>query len=193
MISAVWRATDHRRMKWQNGGGTTREVATSPPSSGLADFDWRISLAEVRAGGSFSTFPGVDRILVLIEGPAMRLTVDGTRHEVRLHRPFHFDGAATTTCELPAGPTRDLNVMTRRGRCRAAVDLLHLAGADPVDVTVRDLLVLLPLNGAVTASESLSSSVHLDRLDAACWRGPGGKVRLRGVSTVAVAHLAAET
>jgi environmental stress-induced protein Ves len=179
-------------MEWHNSGGITREVVISPPSAGLTDFDLRISLAEIRADGSFSTFPGADRVLVLIEGPRMLLTVDGKPWEVRLHRPFHFDGAATTTCELSAGPSRCLNVMTRRGRYWAGVEVLHLPGADSIDVTVRDLLVLLPLNGAVTASERHTSSVRLDPLDAGCWLGPGGKVRLRGVGTVAVTHLTAE-
>ena len=78
----LWRRDDHRQMPWKNGGGLTREVASSPPGSALTDFDWRISFAEVAAGGPFSTFPGVDLVIILVDGPAMALTVDGVRHEL---------------------------------------------------------------------------------------------------------------
>jgi hypothetical protein len=55
------RAADHRTMPWKNGGGETTEIAVSPPHAGLADFDWRISMAKVASDGSFSIFPEIDR------------------------------------------------------------------------------------------------------------------------------------
>jgi hypothetical protein len=142
----VWRAADHRRMRWQNGGGSTREVAGEPAGAALDAFDWRISVADVGEGGPFSRFEGVDRVLVLVDGPGMTLTVDGTRHELRRYEPFRFDGGAATTCELPGGPTRDVNVMTRRGRCTAVTEVLH-PGAEGTVVSGGHPLVLLALAG----------------------------------------------
>ena len=56
----ILRAADRVPAAWKNGGGVTREVASWPEQAGLDGFDWRISLAEVAAGGPFSVFPGVD-------------------------------------------------------------------------------------------------------------------------------------
>jgi uncharacterized protein len=114
------RSEDHRRMPWRNGAGVTHEVASSPAEAGLDAFDWRISMADVPGGGPFSRFAGIDRTLILIEGEWMALTVDGRRHRFGLHEPFSFDGGSETVCEVP-GPSRDLNVMTRRGRAAATV------------------------------------------------------------------------
>ena len=53
----VLTATEHyRKMPWKNGLGSTLEVARSH-GEGLDDFDWRISIADVKNEGSFSYFP----------------------------------------------------------------------------------------------------------------------------------------
>lgn len=57
-----------------------------------ASFDWRVSVAAVDAEGSFSTFPGIDRLITLVEGKGMVLTVDGTPHPVGPLSPFVFSG-----------------------------------------------------------------------------------------------------
>src|ERR1700753_2581801 len=104
----VLRSGRHRRMPWRNGGGVTYEVAASPADRGLTDFDWRISIAEVQAGGPFSAFAGIDRTIILIDGEWMALTVDGRRHRFGLRDPFRFDGDGETLCEGP-GARRDSN------------------------------------------------------------------------------------
>ena len=132
---AVWRAAERASSEWKNGGGTTAQVAGAPGGASLDDFDWRISIADVRDGGPFSTFDGVQRVIVLLDGPAMDLDVDGTAHRLLPHQPFAFAGESDTVCTLPAGPTRDLNVMTRRSRFRATVTIRTLAATDePVHV-----------------------------------------------------------
>lgn len=188
----VWRAADHRETPWRNGGGTTWEVMTRPPSAGLDDFDWRISVAEVATGGPFSTFAGVDRAIVLVDGPRMRLTVDGVDHELQRYRPFVFDGAATTDCEVPAGPTRDLNVMVRRGRCRATTEVVHLAGTRPVALTGGDPVVLVTLAGALMVETPDGSCTHLAKLDALSWVGQESSMALSGSGTAAVVRVTPE-
>jgi environmental stress-induced protein Ves len=136
----VLRRDDHLRMPWRNGGGVTAQVACSPDGEGSAQFDWRVSFAEVEHSGEFSTFPGVDRVIVLVEGPAMTLIVDGVRHVLQRHQPFAFDGESDTGCEVRA-PTLDLNVMTRRGRVDADVEVLELDQAPLPTRSADDLLV----------------------------------------------------
>src|SRR5258707_14720415 len=60
--------SDYRRMPWKNGGGHTHEIAAHPEGAGMAAFAWRVSIAEIAQDGPFSSFPGVDRTLVLLAG-----------------------------------------------------------------------------------------------------------------------------
>ncbi|WP_344323995.1 HutD family protein, partial [Kitasatospora putterlickiae] len=48
------RAAERPATAWRNGGGVTREVAGHPVGSGLDDFRWRVSLADVASAGPFS-------------------------------------------------------------------------------------------------------------------------------------------
>ena len=112
-------------MPWRNGRGVTTEIARGPEGDGA--FDWRISAAPVVESGPFSAFPGIDRILVVIEGEGLSLAHAGSSLPVDLRplRPYAFSGDAPTTCTLGAGPIRDLGVMVRRGRYQARVLVLR--------------------------------------------------------------------
>jgi environmental stress-induced protein Ves len=116
-------AEEYRRERWKNGLGWTREVFRSPP--GPAEWDWRVSIAEVDKGGPFSVFPGVDRELVLLSGEGMRLDFeDGESVELRPPHGRHgFAGERMLGAELFNGPTQDFNLMWRRERVQAT--LLH--------------------------------------------------------------------
>ena len=134
----VLRAADRVASPWKNGGGITREVAAWPPGAGFDDFRWRVSMAEVRADGPFSVFPGVDRILAVLEG-RLALDIEG-RGAVELSAtsaPAVFPGDAPTGGRLLEGPVTDLNVMSRRGAMRA--DLTRL--------DIRPRLTLAPCAG----------------------------------------------
>lgn len=106
---------DYRRMPWKNGGGETLEIASLPEQSDIGSFVWRVSVAEVTRDGPFSSFPGVDRTLVLLAGNGMRL--DGAGDPLDLHVPYEpvtFAGEVPLRCTLTDGPTRDFNFMVRR-------------------------------------------------------------------------------
>ncbi|MDR5856762.1 HutD family protein [Caballeronia sp. LZ062] len=108
---------------WKNGGGITREIAAGPPGASLDAFAWRLSIADVSSDGAFSVFPGVDRVLVLLDGVGMRLAEAGGR-EHRLDQPLamaRFAGETPISASLINGPTRDFNVMVRRDRARTSV------------------------------------------------------------------------
>lgn len=66
---------------WRNGGGRTVEIASGPAGSNGA-WSWRISVASIDAAGPFSAFPGLGRILTLVEGDRMDLAIDGETHRV---------------------------------------------------------------------------------------------------------------
>lgn len=118
---------------WKNGGGTTTEIAAFPEGAGFDDFLWRISSAEVATDGPFSPFPGVNRTLVVFEGDGIALDIGGRIHRVDGRtRLVSFPGDEPAHGRLLAGPVRDLNVMTRRGRYAHRVRLL--GGGQPVTI-----------------------------------------------------------
>jgi environmental stress-induced protein Ves len=127
---------------WKNGGGLTREVAAFPPGAALDAFVWRVSIAEVAAPGAFSTFAGVDRVLVLLAGAGMMLEEAGGR-SVSLKAPLdiaRFAGEAAIEAQLVAGATRDFNLMVRRG---AAMGEVSVVGGDASSTRTLDADVVL--------------------------------------------------
>lgn len=160
MTVCVLRRADHQRMRWRNGGGVTAQVARSPDVEGSADFDWRVSFAEIEHSGDFSTFPGVDRVIVLVEGPTLTLMVDGVRHDLERHQPFAFDGESVTGCDVQA-PTLDLNVMTRRGRVRAEVEVVVLDQAPLLTRSAEESLVAVLAGEAEVAHDGHVSSLRI--------------------------------
>ncbi len=138
------RASDHKRMPWKNGGGETVEIAVSPEGVGLADFDWRVSMATVATDGPFSVFPGIDRTLSILDGEGMTLFIEGRAPErlTQASEPLHFAADAPTSATLIDGTITDLNVMTRRGRFTHSVRRFAIDGNDNVSFENEATLVL---------------------------------------------------
>ncbi len=148
---------DYRRMPWKNGGGTTTEIALAPlPASlsapllgGAGRFLWRVSIADVAQAGPFSAFSGYERLIAVVEGAGMRLTVDGTPTIVSHRAPaFRFSGDAVVDCALLDGPIRDFNLIVDRAHAVGRLDLVPAGGsvAVPADGTA----LVHALDGGVT-------------------------------------------
>ena len=110
---------------WKNGGGSTIEIVCQPPGADMDNFDWRASIATISQAGPFSTFPGVDRTILLLDGAGVHLRGGGIDHRLDTPGvPFAFSGDVALGCELLGGASTDFNVMARRGRVRAEVRML---------------------------------------------------------------------
>jgi environmental stress-induced protein Ves len=153
---------------WRDGGGVTREVV-SAGGSGPQGFDWRISIADVNEPGPLSAFPGVDRIITVIEGQGMGLVIDGVEHFLGLHDALSFDGASRASCSRLPGPVRHLNVMTRNDRLSATAAIRDLSETRPIAVDGRQVLVLLTGSAVVVGADGSRADLHV--LDAVCPRG----------------------
>lgn len=113
----VVRLEDIPATPWRNGGGVTRELAAWPR---IADWTWRMSVAEIGQSGAFSTFNGVDRWFAVLAGRGVELRVGQQSQRLRkLDAPFFFDGAASTDCQLIDGATQDFNLMVQKDRASA--------------------------------------------------------------------------
>ncbi len=104
-MAPVVRSDEVAPQPWANGGGTTRELLRADDDS------WRISLADIDSDGPFSAFPGLHRLLTVVDGAVLGLEVDGETHVVEPHRPFAFSGDAVVVASVPEGPVRALNVV----------------------------------------------------------------------------------
>jgi uncharacterized protein len=164
---------------WKNGGGVTREIAVGLPDaaqSGAGDtsaharfdgFAWRVSLADVAQPGPFSRFDGIDRVLVLLSGAGMMLDEqDGAALRTHtLQRPLdiaRFAGETSVDARLVDGPTRDFNLMMRRGVASGDVDVWRGAGTHAVSSRV---VLLFCAEGELTVSVSGDAPVWLTQDD----------------------------
>lgn len=126
---------------WKNGGGTTRELLAWPHAH---DWALRISVARIERDGPFSSFPGVQRWLAVLEGAGLHLF---DWPQAVGDEPLHFDGTLAPDAELLHRPCTVLNLMQRRGR-------LRLLPADQV------LLPDTPWVGLFTAQGGLLEHGH---------------------------------
>lgn len=115
---------------WKNGLGRTRELAIHPPGAGMDDFLWRVSVAEVTAAAPFSAYPGIDRVIALLDGDGFTMHLgDGHEHSLTAPcTPFAFAGETPVAMTLAGKPGRDFNLMLRRGRVRGGISVWRGAG-----------------------------------------------------------------
>ena len=183
----ILRAADRRAVPWKNGGGLTREVAAHPPQSGLGNFDWRVSLAGVRRGGPFSSFPGIDRHMAVISG-RLELSIPG-RGPPSLSSdtaPLSFPGEVAVYGEPHAEPATDPNVMRRRGRFTARLTRRSVAASTQVTLEA-DTTLLLALAPLTLCAASVDA--NLSALDAAWFRANAETLIVRSAAVDAACWL----
>jgi uncharacterized protein len=158
------RGADLVATPWKNGGGVTREIAAQAAGAGAGfdTFAWRVSVADVAQAGPFSCFEGVDRTLVLLEGAGMLLDASGpAAHTLALRQPLdvaRFAGETPIEARLVDGPTRDFNLMLRRG---VAHGTLEVWGAPKAQRFTAQTVLLYCARGQVQARVDGAAPVTL--------------------------------
>lgn len=183
-MTQILTAENYLTMPWANGGGVTQQVATAPTESDMNSFDWRVSVAQINQSGPFSELPGVDRVLALIDGDSLQLTISDVVHHLTPDTPIRFAGESYVDCHLSEGPTRDLNLMTRRGQCSGTMQFITDSGIgiEPHDL---DSTVVVITRGSFEfdgTSLSVADALILDR-----------PITLAGRGTVAVLRITPTT
>ena len=139
----------YRDMPWKNGGGVTRELCKLPHPSDPARFLARLSIATVAASGPFSVFPGVDRVLMLLEGEGLELLREGlppVRIDTRW-RPHAFPGDVAIDCELLGQKVRDFNLMVDRALLEGSLEVVRLEGGETRTLPGADTVYVYGLEG----------------------------------------------
>ncbi len=147
----IIRFADLEPEPWRNGGGVTRELVSHPLAASAQDgvWDWRVSIADLTKAGDFSPFPGMERVLTVVEGELLLLNVGGSEHPLEKYRPFRFSGEAASSATLPTGGIRNLNVITRAGVYKGYTSIVELSKKRPHPLFAGQLGVLL--QGEATA------------------------------------------
>ena len=165
-------------MPWKNGGGVTTEIIVHPANASMADFDWRISMADVAQDGPFSIFDGIDRTLCILEGNGMSLSIDACE-PVSLTMesdPLPFAADVSVYAVLRNGPIVDLNVMSRRRHYAHRVE--RHRGALTVHSTVSTATVIFAADPVSVSSGG--RNVTLQRRDSLLLE-PGTGFAIEGV------------
>ena len=122
--------SDYVLMPWKNGGGSTTEIAIEPPDARLGEsFTWRVSSAAVATSGPFSSFPGLMRSLLLVEGVGFILDIEG-QGRLRLKHPgqvVSFSGDSTVGATLIQGPCVDFGIISDPAKVRIELLWLNLS------------------------------------------------------------------
>ena len=126
----ILRSADYRAIPWKNGRGVARQIAASPPDAGYESLDWQVSRPTIERDTPFSKLAGLDRQFMLVSGNGLTLRVRSVEDRVGFERridspfePFAFRGDWDVDCALAGGPVEVLNVMTRRGRAAARIEI----------------------------------------------------------------------
>lgn len=150
----VLTAQDYRSMPWKNGQGVTLEVARSH-GEGLDDFDWRVSIADVKAAGPFSHFLNRQRIIGVLEGEGMTLHVDD-QNPVTLRQKsfFAFKGESNVHAELVKDAIRDFNLIYNPEKYSARLQWVRSSSGTS---WISDAAQILIFNTALNLSMEVNS------------------------------------
>ena len=148
---------EHLAMPWANGKGTSYEVASDRNASN--QWSWRVAIAPVVEDGPFSSLPGIDRQLVVVDGNGMVLEVDGKTVECLPGDVVSFSGDSTTSARLINGPIVDVGLMTVKGLYAGSMSVVTGAGS----VIESDLIVA---TGDANLEDESGVHYRLEAMDA---------------------------
>jgi environmental stress-induced protein Ves len=160
------RACNRSSAPWRNGRGVTREVAVWPPDAGPDGFDWRISTADLTAPAPFSVLPGVDRVVLMLDG-AVEVVRDGWVLRIPRGKTLSFAGESEVSARPISGTSRDLGVMTRRGRFEADLSVIRVRGRVSLAADDGESLAVVAVSGRM-----LAAGHDIGDLDAVLSHGP---------------------
>lgn len=177
----------YRAMPWRNGRGSTLEIARSPALG--EDFDWRLSLADIKEDGEFSPYPGYHRALVLVSGSSLRLRFRGHGgcDLDPMKRGIRFEGDWKTHCAVAEGRCTDLSLIVRGRSAARPTSLVRAPRVLHLNSTARLVLAenlhgaLFVLRGSVAISSSTRARPRTLRSHDTLllWPGRSRALRLR--------------
>ena len=145
----ILRSADYPALAWKNGRGVARQIAVFPADAGYESLDWQVSRPTIERDTPFSRLSGLDRQFMLVSGNGVTLHVRSAEDRIdfrqRIERPlesFAFRGDWDVDCALVGGKVEVLNVMTRRGRTAARIEIREATSPALVRKAASETLVV---------------------------------------------------
>lgn len=133
------------------------EIATDASTVG-GDWSWRLSIADVIEPTPFSKYPGVDRLLMLLEGAQLVIERGGKSAIVPdTDAALAFTGEEEVVCVPSGAGVRDVNFMMRRDRWRGSLHIVR-NGCIRADA---DIVVVHAARGDIGLSAHDEPDLHL--------------------------------
>lgn len=177
-------ATKYVAMPWKNGTGSTDEICLLPAGASRDKFDLRVSRATISVPGVFSSFPGAERTITLIEGAGLALEFEGHTVELGIEQPHTFDSGMTPIGTPSGGTVRVVNVMASREVWRLAPATV-LTEETILRPEAGGLTVVFALRGACSLSD-LENTALLSQGDSALLNAPAQLTPAKGAAVLAV-------
>ncbi len=116
MNAKLINSINHIKTPWKNGQGTTTQIAIYPETANLAsqNFDWRISSACISQDSDFSLFQNHHRLLSVIAGNGLRLSLNSSTQSEKLltaFQVFEFSGATNIQAKILSPNVIDMGVI----------------------------------------------------------------------------------
>jgi environmental stress-induced protein Ves len=145
----ILRSRDYPAFAWKNGRGVARQIAVHPADAGYDGLEWQVSRPRIETDTPFSKLAGLDRQFMLVSGKGLTLRMRNAEDRVDLEQrierplePFAFRGDWDVDCTLAGGVVEVLNVMTRRGRTGARIEIRAVGAPALVRKAVGETLVV---------------------------------------------------
>lgn len=141
-------------MPWKNGRGFTSEIAIFPAGSTLEknNFSWRLSSAEVTENGPFSSFPGCERYLAIIEGAGLKLQFENENKLIDQNSFLQFSGELKVHSELIDGKIRDLNLILKKETHQVQFKILNTS----LNKLAQGTSIIFVMEGSVAVNDSVA-------------------------------------
>lgn len=144
----ILRSADYPAFPWKNGRGVARQIAAFPADADYESLDWQVSRPTIERDTPFSKLPGLDRQFMLVSGNGLTLRLRSTEDRIDVEqridrplKPFAFGGEWDVECELAGGAVEVLNVMTRRGRAAARIEVREVTATALVRKAAGETLI----------------------------------------------------
>ena len=191
MRCALLPSFEYRRERWQNGLGWTREILRDAP----ANWGFRCSVAEIDHDGRFSSFPGRQRLMVLLQGEGLQLHCgDGSRIDLSPpHGRASYPGDMPIEARLIDGPCHAFNLI--HDPDRFAVEVLHRPLVGPMvffeEAQVSWLIYVLSGQAGDRQPGQAPLARSGDSLLLSAEAGSGGRLLLDGAGELLLVRLQA--
>ena len=141
---------DYQTKPWKNGKGQTQDVFLMPENADHSNFDLRFALSPIVTEAQFSSFPGADRVISVIEGNVLELAFETETVRLNKYDSHRFDTGLSPIGKPLGDPIRVVNVMARRG----IWNIIRCEIASTMNVTCddKDLLFIYAISGHSSAT-----------------------------------------